>query len=43
MLWGKGVRPGSDPGEFELIDIAPTLAAMMGVSLPDAEGVNRLA
>lgn len=43
MLWGKGVRPGSDPGEFELIDIAPTLAAMMDVSLPDAEGVNRLA
>lgn len=43
MLWGKGVCPGSDPGEFELIDIAPTLAAMMGVSLPDAEGVNRLA
>ena len=43
MLWGKGVRPGSDPGEFELIDIAPTLAAMMGVSLPDAEGVNCLA
>lgn len=43
MLWGKGVRPGSDPGEFELIDIAPTLADMMGVSLPDAEGVNRLA
>ena len=43
MLWGKGVRPGSDPGEFELIDIAPTLTAMMGVSLPDAEGVNRLA
>lgn len=43
MLWGKGVRPGSDPGEFELIDIAPTLAAMMDISLPDAEGVNRLA
>lgn len=43
MLWGKGIAAGQDLGNGELIDIAPTLAAIMGVSLPDAEGVNRLA
>ena len=42
MLWGRGIVPGQDLGECELIDVAPTLAAVMGVSLPDAEGVDRL-
>ena len=42
MLWGKGIASGQDLGECELVDVAPTLAAVMGVSLPDAEGVDRL-
>lgn len=41
MLEGRGIAPG-DLGDMELIDIAPTLAGIMGISLPDAEGVNRL-
>lgn len=42
MLTGAGVVPGSDLGALNLIDVAPTLAAIMGVSLPQAEGVSIL-
>lgn len=37
VLWGDGVRP-ADLGEVAMIDVAPTLAALLGVSLPTAEG-----
>jgi predicted AlkP superfamily pyrophosphatase or phosphodiesterase len=37
VLWGDGVRAG-DLGEVAMIDIAPTLASLLGVSLPTAEG-----
>lgn len=41
MLTGKGITPGNLEN-VHLIDIAPTLAAIMHVELPDAEGRNVL-
>ena len=37
-LAGPGVRPGVILPPMELVDIAPTLADLMGWDLPDAEG-----
>lgn len=42
MLTGKGIDAGRDIGEMNLIDIAPTLAELMGFSMPRAEGVSRI-
>lgn len=39
MLTGKGITAGTDLGAMRLIDVAPTLAAVMGFTLPQAEGV----
>lgn len=37
MAMGKGVKPGKDLGQIDMRAIAPTLAKVMGASLPDAE------
>jgi predicted AlkP superfamily pyrophosphatase or phosphodiesterase len=37
MMMGKGVTPGRDLGEIDMRSIAPTLAKVLGVALPDAE------
>jgi predicted AlkP superfamily pyrophosphatase or phosphodiesterase len=37
VLWGDGIR-AADLGEVAMIDVAPTLATLIGVSLPEAEG-----
>ena len=37
VLWGDGVRH-ADLGDVTMIDVAPTLAALLGLSLPSAEG-----
>ena len=37
MLTGKGITPGNIENA-RLIDVAPTLAGIMKVELPDAEG-----
>ena len=42
MLAGKGITKG-EVHHVKLIDVAPTLASLMGASLPDAEGRNILA
>lgn len=42
MLEGEGIRAGEDLGSMELIDIAPTLAAIMGFEMPQAEGRRRI-
>lgn len=42
MLEGAGIKKGHELPEMNLIDVAPTLAAIMGFKLPDAEGINRL-
>lgn len=41
MLHGQGITPGHIEGT-RLIDVAPTLAGFMGITLPDAEGKNLL-
>lgn len=42
LLEGEGIKKGCNIGAVDLIDIAPTLAGIMGFELADAEGVNRL-
>ena len=37
MMMGKGVAKGRNLGEIDMRAIAPTLAQIMGLSLPDAE------
>ncbi|MFC5741478.1 alkaline phosphatase family protein [Dyella tabacisoli] len=38
LLAGKGVPAGKNLGEIDMRDIAPTLASLLGVSLPQAQG-----
>lgn len=40
FLWlsGPGIKKGETLGEIQLVDIAPTLARCLGLSLPDAQG-----
>lgn len=42
MVEGEGIKAGADLGSMNLIDIAPTLAAVMGFELPQAEGRRRM-
>jgi predicted AlkP superfamily pyrophosphatase or phosphodiesterase len=39
---GEGIAPGRNLGAIDIRDIAPTLAARLGVTLPRAQGRNRL-
>ena len=41
FIAGAGIPAGRDLGRIDMRDIAPTLAAILRVSLPDAEGRNR--
>lgn len=38
MFSGAGVKKGAPLGIVQLVDVAPTIARMLGLSLPDAEG-----
>ena len=40
FIAGPGVAAGRDLGQIDMRDIAPTLAALLGVPLPSAEGRN---
>lgn len=42
FLAGEGIPHGLDLGRIDMRDIAPTLAAILGLSLPSAEGRNLL-
>jgi hypothetical protein len=42
LLAGPGVPAGADLGRIDMRDVAPTLAGLLNVALPDAEGRNRL-
>lgn len=42
MVEGEGIRAGENLGAMNLIDIAPTLAAVMGFELPQSEGKRRM-
>ncbi len=38
LMMGPGVTPGQNLGDIDMRDIAPTLAALIGLGLPRAEG-----
>lgn len=38
LIAGPGIAPGKDLGSIDMRDIAPTLATLMGASLPQAQG-----
>ncbi len=38
VAWGAGVRPGARVERMRLIDIAPTVARLLGLDLPGVEG-----
>ncbi|MBS0209371.1 MAG: alkaline phosphatase family protein [Planctomycetes bacterium] len=38
VLWGHGVRPGTNLGEISNTDVAPTMGALLGVEIPGATG-----
>ncbi len=38
VLWGRGVKPGGMLSRARLADVAPTVAKLLGVSLPRTEG-----
>lgn len=42
VMTGPGIAPGSELGECQIVDVAPTLAHRLGLSLPQATGVDRL-
>ena len=39
-VWGRGVRPGTELPSMPMRDVAPTIAGLMGISLPSARGTD---
>ena len=39
-VWGKGIRQGAELPAMPMRDVAPTIAGLMGISLPSATGRN---
>lgn len=38
VIWGPGIPPGTNLGKVQIVDIAPTMAALLGVALPNPDG-----
>ena len=38
VVWGAGVKPGTDLGKVSNLSIAPTIARLLGIELPTADG-----
>jgi predicted AlkP superfamily pyrophosphatase or phosphodiesterase len=38
VAWGAGIKPGVRLGEISNTDVAPTIAKLLGFSIPNAEG-----
>lgn len=38
IAWGRGIRPGAHVDRIANIDVAPTIAALLGLKFTDAEG-----
>lgn len=38
VVWGAGVKPGAKLGRVNNVDIAPTMAHLLGLELPEATG-----
>ena len=39
-VWGRGVRRGYEMPSMPMRDVAPTIAGLMGISLPSARGTD---
>ena len=38
VAWGRGIKPGAKLGEVRNTDVAPTLAALLGIEFPGTDG-----
>jgi predicted AlkP superfamily pyrophosphatase or phosphodiesterase len=38
IIWGAGIKPGVKLGEISNIDVAPTIAKLLGIELPNVDG-----
>jgi predicted AlkP superfamily pyrophosphatase or phosphodiesterase len=38
VAWGLGIKTGARLGEIQNIDVAPTLAKLLGISMPNTDG-----
>ncbi|MGZ4986881.1 MAG: alkaline phosphatase family protein [Limisphaerales bacterium] len=38
VAWGSGIKPGAKIREIKNVDVAPTAAALLGISMPNADG-----
>ncbi len=38
VAWGAGIKRGARLGEISNVDVAPTIAKLLGLSIPNAEG-----
>ncbi len=38
VAWGAGIRPGANVGTISNTDVAPTMAALLGLKMPTADG-----
>jgi hypothetical protein len=38
VAWGKGIKQGTKLGEIDNRSVAPTIAKLLGIEMPDVEG-----
>jgi len=38
VVWGPAIKPGVDLGKIDMTQVAPTIAALLGIDLPTAQG-----
>lgn len=38
VAWGVGIKPGTNLGEIKNIDVAPTIAKLLGIEFPNTDG-----
>ena len=38
VAWGVGIKPGAQLGEIQNIDVAPTIAKLLNIPMPDVDG-----
>lgn len=38
VIWGPGIKPGTNLGRVDMRDIAPTIAQLLGLTMPTADG-----
>jgi hypothetical protein len=38
VIWGPGIKPGTSLGQISNMDVAPTMARILGLEMPSAQG-----